>query len=272
VNNRFLELALRLPDDLRFAEGRLRERVAATLARGKVDCRVALVRESENGPARINAAALEQLAHLARLVVTALPDAQPLRVADVLRWPGVIEGPAAGAAETLQEPLFAALDQALEGMLQARRREGAALAAALLERCAGIEAILVRLREVVPRILAENERRTQERLTLVLGNALAASSLTREEVSDRIRQEVALLGMKADIAEEIDRLGTHVSEVRRTLAQGGNVGRRLDFLLQELNREANTVGSKAAAVDMTQAAVELKLLIEQMREQVQNLE
>jgi uncharacterized protein (TIGR00255 family) len=271
VNNRFLELSLRLPDELRAAEGRLRELVAASLSRGKVDCRVGLARESGGEATHINPAVLDQLARLSQLVHAALPQVQPLRVADVLRWPGAIEGPAA-VGEALQEPLLAALESALEGLVQSRRREGAALATALLERCTGIEAVVVRLREVVPRILAETERRTQERLTQVLGAALAASTLSREEISDRIRQEVALLGMKADIAEELDRLGTHVAEVRRVLAQGGGVGRRLDFLLQELNREANTVASKAAAVDMTQSAVELKLLIEQMREQVQNLE
>jgi len=189
----------------------------------------------------------------------------------VLRWPGVVD--AGGVSgEALLEPLLATLDRALSGLRESRRREGAALAGALLERCDGIAAITLRLREAAPRILADLERRTQERLAQTLGAAISPSLLSREEIAERIRQEVTLLGLRADIAEELDRLGAHVAEVRRILAQGGGVGRRLDFLLQELNRESNTVASKASAIDMTQAAVELKLLIEQMREQVQNLE
>lgn len=271
VNGRFLELSLRLPDELRSAEASLRERIGAAVARGKLDCRVSLARDPLAGGSRINEAVLGQLTELWRQVHASLPQTTPLATADVLRWPGVIE--TAGADPDAWRPhLLQALEQALGGFLAARSREGAALRKALLERCDGIEGIVAQLREAVPRILAESERRLQERLSQALGSALAGSALSREEVNDRIRQELTVQGMRADVAEEMDRLLAHVAEVRRTLHQGGAVGRRLDFLMQELNREANTIASKASAVDMTSAAVELKLLIEQMREQVQNIE
>jgi len=271
VNARFLEIALRIPEELRLAEGRVRERIGAALSRGKIECRVALSRDTAASGPRLDARALEQLSALSREVRAAMPDAPALGIGDVLRWPGIVD--AGGVSgEALLEPLLATLDRALSGLRESRRREGAALAGALLERCDGIAAITLRLREAAPRILADLERRTQERLAQTLGAAISPSLLSREEIAERIRQEVTLLGLRADIAEELDRLGAHVAEVRRILAQGGGVGRRLDFLLQELNRESNTVASKASAIDMTQAAVELKLLIEQMREQVQNLE
>jgi len=271
VNGRFLELSLRLPDELRSAEAALRERVAAAVARGKLDCRISVARDPLAAGTRLNETVLAQVSELWRQVHAVLPQATPMGTADILRWPGVIESGGIDA-EALRPALMQALEQALAGFLASRAREGAALRKAMLERCDGIERILGQLREAVPRILAESERRLQERLSQALGNALAGGALTREEINDRIRQELTVQGMRADVAEEMDRLVAHVAEVRRTLGQGGAVGRRLDFLMQELNREANTIASKASAVDMTSAAVELKLLIEQMREQVQNLE
>jgi uncharacterized protein YicC (UPF0701 family) len=286
VNGRFLELSLRLPEELRFAEGPLRERLGAAIARGKVDCRVATTRDPAAAASRINPAALAQLAELTRQIHNALPRAAPMGIGDILRWPGVIES-AETDPQAWRAPLLAAVERALTGLQQSRAREGAALRTAMLERCAAIDAIVARLREQLPRILAEAERRLQERITQSLGAALSAgapsgntssgnappaNTYTREEINERIRQELTLQGMRADVAEEMDRLATHVAEVRRTLQAGGAIGRRLDFLMQELNREANTIGSKAAAVDTTNAAVDLKLLIEQMREQVQNIE
>jgi uncharacterized protein (TIGR00255 family) len=158
-------------------------------------------------------------------------------------------------------------------MTASRQREGAALRDALLANCTVIESIAAQLKARAPELLAAVERRLAERLEQALGDVLSrTATLNREEVVDRIRQEVTLYGLKMDVEEEIKRLTTHVNEVRRVLAAGGPVGRRLDFLMQELNREANTVGSKAAAIEMTNASVELKILIEQMREQIQNLE
>ncbi len=271
INGRFLELSLKLPEDLRFAEAPVRERIGASLQRGKLECRISLSRDPASATAGLNETALTQLADLTHEVKKLLPQAGVMSVGEILRWPGVMES-AAVDTEGWRAPLLQALEQALQGLQQSRLREGAALRAALLERCDGIDRIVLQLRELAPRILAEMERRLQERMSQALGKALAGSALSREELNDRIRQELTLHGMRADVAEELDRLGAHVSEVRRTLQQGGAVGRRLDFLMQELNREANTIASKASAIEMTTAAVELKLLIEQMREQIQNLE
>jgi uncharacterized protein (TIGR00255 family) len=272
VNARFLELGIRLPDELRALEAGARELMASRLTRGKVDVRVTLTRDSSAADARLNQAALSRLVAIATEARAAIPAAAPLSLADILRWPGVIESDD-DDAEQLREPFMRALEQALELLTQARLREGGALRLALLERCEGIDRIVTDLRTQVPAILSMLGRKLQERLSQALVPALSGSNhLSREEVNDRIRQEVTLYGMRADVEEELQRLATHVVEVRRVLSAGAAVGRRLDFLMQELNREANTLGSKASAIEMTNAAVELKLLIEQMREQIQNLE
>jgi uncharacterized protein (TIGR00255 family) len=272
VNARFLELGMRLPEELRALEASAREQLGARLTRGKVELRVTVTRESAAPEARLSRPALARLAAIADEAGSAIPGAAALGLADILRWPGVIES-AEDEPEQLREPFTQALDQAVQLLGQARLREGAALVAALLERCDGIDRILADLRTQVPAILAMLTRKLQERLTQALVPALSGSNhLSKEELNDRIRQEVTLYGMRADVDEELQRLGTHVAEVRRVLGAGGAVGRRLDFLMQELNREANTLGSKASAIEMTNAAVELKLLIEQMREQIQNLE
>jgi uncharacterized protein (TIGR00255 family) len=271
VNGRFLEVSLRVPDEVRSAEAQIRERLAGALARGKVDCRVSISRDPATGAGRVNTEALSKLRELVRQVQEALPQAAPISAAEALRWPGVLDAPTA-STDAWNAPLLSAVGRAIESLQKSRLREGAALRTALLERCAGIDAQLGRLREAVPRILSEMERRLAERMDQALGGLLAPAQIPREELNERIRQEVALHGLRADVAEEMDRLAAHVAEVRRCLDQGGAVGRRLDFLMQELNREANTIASKASAVEMTQVAVELKLLIEQMREQVQNLE
>lgn len=272
VNARFLDLSLRVTEELRPFEQAVRETIAQRLARGKVDCRVGLQRQTAAQAPRINATALAQLAQLAREVRAALPEVAPLAVGEVLAWHGVVESAGADADE-LRGAALAAVGEALDALQATRTREGAALAAALLMRCDGIDAIVAQLRPRVPELVAAMERKLLERLNQTLAPALAANAtLTREEIADRIRQEVTLYGLRADVDEELKRLSTHVAEVRRVLAAGGAVGRRLDFLMQELNREANTLGSKASAIEMTNAAVELKILIEQMREQIQNLE
>jgi len=205
-------------------------------------------------------------------VRTAIPQVANLTVADVLAWPGVVDG-AAADTEAVQRELLTALDEAIEALQATRGREGDALRRAVLERCDTIEAIAAQVRARVPELRAALERKLFERLDQSLAPALAsAGGLTRDDVAERIRQEVTLYGLRADVDEELSRLATHVTEVRRVLAAGGAVGRRLDFLMQELNREANTLGSKATAIELTNAAVELKIAIEQMREQIQNLE
>ncbi len=271
VNSRFLDLSLRVGDELRAFEQALREAIAAALARGKVDCRLWVQRQGQPAAPSLNAPALQQLAQLAAKVRQAMPEAAPLAVSDVLAWPGVVETPALDA-EALRVAVLGALEEALAALQATRRREGDALRTVLLERCNAIDAIVDNLRPRVPEILSALERKLSERLNQALTPALAGGSVSKDEIVDRIRQEVTLYGLRADVDEELKRLATHVVEVRRVLAAGGAVGRRLDFLMQELNREANTLGSKASAIDLTQAAVELKLAIEQMREQIQNLE
>ena len=269
VNSRFLELSLRLPDELRQLEPAVRERIQAALGRGKVDCRIGFQRHADAAPARLNRTILDQLQALAGEVQSAVPSARALSTADILRWPGLIESDTLDT-ELMRAPLSQVLDHALASLLAARQREGKALCGALLERCDAMGAVVQRLRAQLPAIQAELERRMRERLQAAFEPH--TGSIGAADLQERIRQELGMHGLRTDIAEEMDRLVTHVTEVRRILAAGGAVGRRLDFLMQELNREANTVGSKASGIDITNAAVELKLLIEQMREQVQNLE
>src|SRR5262245_52608440 len=271
VNSRFLDLGLRISDELRSLEAVVRETIAARIARGKLDCRVALQRQGGVQQVAIDSDALAALARLPA-EIQRVTGAAPLSTAEILAWEGVLSSPGLDP-ERLRAEAIVGLDEALGALQASRAREGAALAAALLQRCDGIDAIVVQVRARAPELLAALERKLAERLEKALLPALGGSgTLTREEIADRIRQEVTLYGLRADVEEELNRLTTHVSEVRRILRQGGTVGRRLDFLMQELNREANTLGSKATAIEMTQAAVELKLLIEQMREQIQNLE
>jgi uncharacterized protein (TIGR00255 family) len=272
VNSRFLDLSVRYPDELRSVEPALREAISARVNRGKMECRLAISRVGSDTGAGINAAALERLQRLAQEVAAIVPGAAPPSTAEVLAWPGVVDAPVADP-EALRGAVLDALAEALEALAASRQREGAALRDLLRIHCDAIDAIAAQVKARAPELLAAVERKLVERLEQALGRALAdASTLTREEVGDRIRQEVTLYGLRMDVDEEIKRLTTHVSEVRRVLDAGGPVGRRLDFLMQELNREANTLGSKAAAIEMTNASVELKLLIEQMREQIQNLE
>ena len=272
VNSRFLDLSMKMPDDLRGTEAVVRETIAAQIARGKVECRISIARGAGESEPQLNSAALEQLAALASQVARSLPAVAPISTADVLNWPGVVETPGA-EPDVLRAQVSAALIEALAALAESRRREGLALSTILQAQCKQIEQIAAQLIERAPELIAAVERKLNERLEKALGPALSgASTLTREEVSERIRQEVTLYALKMDVDEEIKRLATHVVEVRRVLRAGGAVGRRLDFLMQELNREANTLGSKAAAIEMTNASVELKIVIEQMREQIQNLE
>lgn len=272
VNSRFLDLSLKVPDDLRGTEAVVRETIAAQIARGKVECRISIARGAGESEPRLNSEGLERLAALAAQVARSLPAAAPISTADVLNWPGVVETPGA-EPDVLRAQVLGALIEALAALAESRRREGLALSTILQAQCEQIEQIAAQLVARAPELIAAVEHKLNERLEKALGPALSgASALTREEVSERIRQEVTLYALKMDVDEEIKRLATHVVEVRRVLRAGGAVGRRLDFLMQELNREANTLGSKAAAIEMTNASVELKIVIEQMREQIQNLE
>lgn len=262
VNARFLDLQFRIAEELRALEPALRELIAARLTRGKVDCRVFLNDAGRPAlPSHVNGEALARLRELSAQVMREMPQAGALRVADVLRWPGVV------AESPLDEEQTRRLAsdlcrQALDELVGSRTREGAKLAAAIGERVAAMRKRLAEVAPLVPQSIAAYQARLTERLREALGSA----------DDDRIRAEIAVFAAKADVDEELTRLQAHFGEVERTLKAGGAVGKRLDFLAQELNREANTLASKAASQEIADCALELKLLVEQMREQVQNIE
>jgi uncharacterized protein (TIGR00255 family) len=262
VNHRYLDLQLKLPEELRGLESALRERLAAELKRGKVECRVTLNRTAAGTQAlAVDPARVAQLAAAAKIVAEHAPGASPLSTAEILRWPGVLAEPTVPPDE-LAARTFDLVGRAAAELAASRRREGAKTAAMLEERCAGIEAEVAR---VAPRIPALHAAFVDK-----LGARLREVGLDPDQ--DRMKQELALFATKIDVAEEVSRLTTHVAEVRRVLAAGGSAGKRLDFLMQELHREANTLGSKSVDAELSQASLELKVLIEQMREQVQNIE
>jgi uncharacterized protein (TIGR00255 family) len=272
VNARFLDIAFRLPDELRVLEPMLREALSARLARGKVDCRASVQHRGVSaGGLSLRAGALEALGAAQAEVLRQLPDAARLSVADCLRFPGVLDEPQADAAQWIAafRPIA---EQALDELIASRAREGERLAATIRERADHMAALVAELEPRAPQLVAEFGERLTERLREAAAGALAATPVPLDETLARIRQEVALYGIRVDVAEELGRLAIHVGELRRVLDVGGPVGKRLDFLMQELNREANTLGSKAAGLEVTRASVDLKLLIEQVREQVQNLE
>ncbi|MCM1512105.1 MAG: YicC family protein [Oxalobacter formigenes] len=275
VNSRYLDLQFRMNDELRTFEPALREVIMQRISRGKVECRLVLSREKKAGLSyALNYAVLAELARLQDAVHCQFPDAVPFTINELLRWPGVIEE-ASVEPETLKSQVMAAMLSAIESFIAARHREGEALAATLFEKVAGMEAIVQKVAPLIPQVLLQFQQRSIERMQEALG--LAASQVgtpvvSEQEAYERIRQEVLLYGTKIDVAEELSRMTIHLEEIRRILEKGGMVGKRLDFMLQELNREANTLGSKATVREVSDASVDLKLLIEQIREQVQNLE
>ncbi len=261
VNQRFLEPNLRLPEELRALEPRIRERLAAHLRRGKVECNLRYRGQVTSGELTLNHLLAEQLIRLSQQVEALLPAAQSLSPLDILRWPGVIQSQET-SLETVQQIALTTFQQALEELVMGREREGVRIGRFLEERILAMEAVLVRVRARLPEVLVCQ----RERLSQRLGELLASLN------PDRLEQEMLLFAQRVDVAEELDRLAGHLEEVRRVLTQDEVAGRRLDFLMQELNREANTLGSKSVDTETTRAAVDLKVLIEQMREQVQNLE
>jgi uncharacterized protein (TIGR00255 family) len=206
-------------------------------------------------------------------VRTYVPDALPMSVNELLRWPGVIAD-AEMAQDALQADVQALLGDALDAFIATRAREGAALQAMLLSRVDDMEAIVQRITPLIPQAIAQFQQKATERMTEALGVAMpnGSAAVSRDDALERIRQEVTLYGIRIDVAEELSRLSAHLAETRAVLKKGGQVGKRLDFMMQELNREANTLGSKAALKELSEASMAMKLLIEQMREQVQNLE
>jgi uncharacterized protein (TIGR00255 family) len=262
VNHRYLEFQARIPEEIRAFEPALREAVAARLTRGKVDCRVTFTQASSAERSIVpNAAALAAIDAAARLVAERFPGARALSVSEILHWPGVLAD-AQMRPEELKEPLMALIERAIGELDQTREREGGKLEAVLRER---LERMAVLVKEAEP-LLPGAVRAFQDKLAAKIAEAGAAPS------DERVHQEIVLYAARIDVDEELSRLATHIAEFRRVLAKGGACGKRLDFLCQELNREANTLGSKSVANEMTRISVELKVLIEQMREQVQNIE
>jgi len=260
VNHRYLDIALRLPEELRLLDPEFRQAIKHQLIRGRIDCQLRL----DVGNTRqqtIDPASIERLLGLQTQLLQHNPDSKTLTIAEILNWPGVLAAP----SDLEQQLLFAAkelLDRCLQSLQQNRQREGAKLVTCIVER-------LEKVRDLAGKALTQQPQ-IQQHLRQQLEQQL--STLQQQLDPARLEHEIVVLVQKADIAEELDRLLLHTDEVRRVLEQDGAVGRRLDFLMQELNREANTLGSKAATADITQIAVELKVSIEQMREQIQNIE
>lgn len=262
VNHRYLEFQTRMPEDLRALETAMRDLVAASLTRGKVECRVTFTPVTTKESFAPNEAALNALQDLQTAIQKRFAGAAPLSVWEVMHAPGVM------AAETFsndatREALLGLMKNAVNELDATREREGEKLAQLLFERLDRIEVLVKEVTPFIPQLVAAY----QEKLTQKLTESLAAAG-----TDERIKQEVVLFASRVDVAEELNRLSTHVAEVRRVLKGGGAVGKRLDFLMQELNRESNTLGSKSVSTDTTKVTVELKVLIEQMREQIQNIE
>lgn len=262
VNHRYLDIQIRMPDELRPLETALREVISARLTRGKVECRIGIsVRETSRNPAQLNTDMLHQLARWNADVQTVLPEARQLSVAEVLGWNGVLES-AAVSGEVLRETALQLMQQVLQEFVAARSREGARLKDFLLQRVTQIEQLREGVAPHIPAAIAAYEQKLVARLREAMQGA----------DDERVRQEITLFANKIDVDEELSRLHTHLAEMRRVLDKGGAVGKRLDFLMQELHREANTLGSKSVDAEVSRTAMEMKVLIEQMREQIQNIE
>ncbi|WP_153111218.1 YicC/YloC family endoribonuclease [Propionivibrio limicola] len=262
VNSRFLDFQFRVCEELRAIEPALRELFSAKLSRGKLECRISFAAATVRNQAVIlNGDLLQRLKDFDAQVRAEMPHAAPLSVNDVLRWPGMF-GDDSIDTEKLGAACLELARSALEDFSASRAREGEKLAAVILERVARMRELV---REVEPRIPAA-QAAFQEKVRQRLLEAMNTAD------DERIRQEVAVFAVRIDVAEELARLSTHLDEVERVIKAGGSTGKRLDFLMQELNREANTLGSKSVVTEVSQTSMELKLLIEQIREQVQNLE
>ena len=260
VNQRYLETYLRLPEQLRGLEPILRERFRKQLERGKVECNLRFESQTNAGQLQINEALAEQLIDSALWVIDRAGQGQ-LNPLDVLRWPGVMAAPEQDMDE-LNTRLLAGFDEVLALFVESRQSEGDKLKSVIEQRLDGIEGEVTKVRAFMPQILDWQRQKLIDRL--------AEAKLELDPT--RIEQEIILLAQRIDVAEELDRLGMHIAETRKILKKGGACGRRLDFMMQEFNRESNTLGSKSINADTTQSAVELKVLIEQMREQIQNIE
>lgn len=262
VNHRYLEPSFRMPEELRTIESKLRERLTKRLGRGKIECNCRFQAQEETRTGlTINTEFAKQLVETSREVDHLLYNSAAVNSLDILRWPGVIETSSADW-EVLRKDTLTLFDDALDDLISTREREGDRLKTMIVERLDAMEIIVAEVRKVIPDIITAQRTKIIERL----------NGLDVELDDGRLEQEASILVHKMDVDEEMDRLATHLDEVRRNLEGNKPVGRRLDFLMQELNREANTLGSKSINIDTTRASVDLKVLIEQMREQIQNIE
>jgi uncharacterized protein (TIGR00255 family) len=267
VNGRFLDLVFKLPDELRGLEPALRELLAGAFRRGKIELRIAAQRDAETAWPEPQPEQLNRLARVEGTVRGWLPDARALSVDEVLQWCR-----SGAAAARLDETALEAARRCVEGLREARAREGAKLVAMLRERVAGLRALARQAEPQVPAVVQRQRERFLERWNEALAAAGAGAAVPAEALRERALNEAAAFALRIDVAEELSRLGAHLDEIERLLAAGGELGKRLDFLVQELHREANTLGSKSAALELTSISVEMKVMIEQMREQVQNIE
>lgn len=267
VNGRFLDLSFRMPEELRGLEPALRELVAGQVKRGKVELRINTQRESDSAWPQPQPEQLNRLAQLESTVRGWLPEAKALSVHEVMQW-----CKSGGAAERLDEVTLDAARRCVNALLEAREREGAKLVAVLQERVKHLQALASQAEPLVPAVVQKQQQRFLERWQEALSAAGATQSLSEEQIRERALNEAASFAIRIDVAEELARLRAHLDEIGRLLKKGGELGKRLDFLIQELHREANTLGSKSAALELTNVSVEMKVAIEQMREQVQNIE
>jgi uncharacterized protein (TIGR00255 family) len=265
VNNRFLDLSLRLPDEFRALEPALREMLSAAFRRGKIELRVSTASAVEAGWPAPAAEQLHRLNHLESLVRGWLPQARALSVHEALSWCRNT-----APAHKLDDTALAATRECIDSLRAARAREGARLVEVLRDKLARLRELAAAAEPMVPAVVQRQQQRFLERWREALAGTAPAAGAERAE--ERALAEAAAYAIRIDVAEELARLASHLAEVERLLANGGEVGKRLDFLMQELQREANTLGSKSAALELTNVSVEMKVLIEQMREQVQNLE
>ena len=262
VNHRYLEVNPRLPEELRVLEPQVREAISARLARGKVDCFLRFqAKDGGVGTADLDEQQVARMLAAARQIGRLADELAPLRIVDVLRWPGVLRPPPIDV-DTLGSAALELLGQTLDAFIDMRRREGERMEQLVAQRLTEVASIVSDTRTLSPQLLQEYRERLETRL----------KELKEQLDPGRVEQEILLLAQKSDVVEELDRLAAHVDEVRNVFKSNRQIGRRLDFLMQELNREANTLASKAADLRVTNAAVALKVLIEQMREQVQNIE
>jgi uncharacterized protein (TIGR00255 family) len=262
VNHRYLELQLKLDDNLRQFEATTREIIQAKLGRGKLDCRLSLVRNNlAGGTPQLNHAVLQQIAENAKTAAQYFPHTQPVNMLEILQIPGVLLTTPLDA-DALETDVKTVLSQVLQALIDAKSREGEKLKKVILERLAEIETHVAKVKPMMPALV----KQYQEKLTLKLNEANTSND------DERIRQEMVLFLQRIDVDEELVRLTSHIAEVKRILNASAAAGKRLDFLMQEMNREANTLGSKSVAIETSQISIELKVLIEQMREQIQNIE